>query len=335
MSEKFSVDKLNCLVELHLHLDGAISISSARKLAKLQGISLPESDEELWNMLSVPDGCQDLNEFLTKFDLPCSLLQTKEGIEMAVKNLLEELKDQGVMYAEIRFAPQFLTGKGLSQEEIVGAAIEAALSSPIPCGFILCCMRFDNNHEANLETIRVAKKYLGKGVVAADLAGAEGLFPTYRFSDIFEYAKTLGVPFVIHAGEADGPRSIKDAISFGAKRIGHGVRCLEDMDLAKEIALKRIPLELCPSSNICTAIFKDMSEYPLTKLMDLGINITINTDDSTVVGTSLKKEYQKLIDTFNIGKSDVREFLINAARGSFADEDTKEKLIAEIKNELA
>ena len=220
---KNKIYNMNNLVELHLHLDGALSINNCRKLAKIQNINIPDEDA-ISHMMISSSRCCDLNEFLTKFEFPLSLLQTREGIKEAVKNLQEELIEQGIIYAEIRFAPQLHLKKGLNQEEVVIAAIEGLNSSTLKSNLILCCMRGNNNHEANMETINLANKYLGKGVCAIDLAGAEGLYPTIDFKDIFDYAKELGVPFIIHAGEAAGPKSVYDAICFGAQRIGHGVR---------------------------------------------------------------------------------------------------------------
>jgi adenosine deaminase len=188
-------------VELHLHLDGSVSPDSAKQLAVLCNQKLG-SDEDTLRKLSVGKNCRDLNEYLEKFAFPCSLLQSAECIELAVKNLLCELTDLGVLYSEIRFAPQKHTENGLSQEEAVKAAIDGVNKSSAHASLILCCMRGDSNEEENLETVRVAQKYLGKGVVAIDLAGAEALYPTANFEYVFSLAKELSVPFTVHAGEA-------------------------------------------------------------------------------------------------------------------------------------
>ena len=257
LSEK--IDKMNNLVDLHIHLDGALSLDNCKSIAKLQNISLP-SDEEILNMISLSENCRNLEEFLTKFDFPLSLLQTSIGIKNAIKNLLNELEKQGLIYVEIRFAPQLHTKKGLTQEEVVLSAISAIKSEKIKCNLILCCMRNNNNYEENIQTVSLAKKYLDKGVCAIDLAGAEKLYKTKNFKYVFDYAKELGIPFTIHAGEADGSESVYTAIEYGAKRIGHGVRSIEDSNLVKEIASKNITLEVCPSSNICTSVYKKISD---------------------------------------------------------------------------
>ena len=326
------IDEMNNLVELHLHLDGALSIDSCRKLAAMQNIDIPEDDKELKELLMVSPGCRDLNEFLTKFEFPLSLLQTTEGIKNSVINLQDELIEQGLVYAEIKFAPQLHLNKGLSQDEVVAAAIEGLNSSKLRSNLILCCMRGNDNHEENMETVRVAKKYLGKGVCAIDLAGAEALFPTADFEDIFVYAKELGVPYTIHAGEADGPKSVSDAIRFGTKRIGHGVRSYEDLNVVKQIADQGITLEVCPTSNICTCIYEKVSDMPIKYFMDNNINITINTDDPTVCNTKLKDELKIVTEAFNLTYDDIIKFQLNAINASFASTEIKEEVIKLINN---
>ena len=305
------------LVDLHLHLDGSLSVDIIRKLADVQQILLTESDAELQKKLQVEEGCTSLNEYLTKFDFPLTFLQTKEGIAESVFLLQEELKKEGISYAEIRFAPQPHLQKGLTQDEVVESAVKGLERSDIPAAFILCCMRGREVREQNMETVRMAGKYLGKGVCALDLAGAEALFPTEDYEREFVLAKELGIPFTIHAGEAAGPESVRRAVAFGAKRIGHGVRAHEDAELMKELAEKGIVLELCPTSNLNTAIFSYIKEYPLRKLMDAGVRVTINTDNRMVSNTTLEKEYILLKETFSLTQMEVETLMKNGAEASF------------------
>ncbi len=324
------IDNMNNLVELHLHLDGSISLNNAKSIAKLQGINIP-SDEEVLRLMQVSKDCHDLNEFLTKFDFPLSLMQTKDSIKLAVKNLSDELLSQGIMYAEIRFAPQLHTNKGLTMEEVVNAAIEGMKLSNLKSNLILCTMRGIDTHEKNIETVKLAKKCLGKGVCAIDLAGAEGLYKTSDYEDIFKLAKELDIPFTIHAGEADGPSSVSKAINFGAKRIGHGVRSSEDISLVNSIKDKNITLEICPTSNICTSIYNEVKDMPIKLFMDNNINITINTDDPAICNTSLKEELKKLSQAFNLTYEDIIKFEINAINASFASEKDKLELLNRMK----
>lgn len=320
---------MNNLVELHLHLDGALSIDNCKKVAKIQNIDIP-TDEEMRNMMVINSKCKDLNEFLTKFEFPTSLLQTTEGIKEAVKNLQEELIEQGIIYAEIRFAPQLHTRKGLSQEEVVKAAIEGLNSSSLRSNLILCCMRGSNTHDANIETVKLAKEYLGKGICAIDLAGAEGLYSTKDFEDIFRLANKLGIPFTIHAGEADGPSSVYYAIRFGAKRIGHGVRSIEDPSLINLIKEKDITLEICPTSNICTSVYNEISDIPIKRFIDNGINITINTDDPVICNTTLKEEIDLVKNTFDLTNEDLVKLQLNSINASFASKEVKDEVIERI-----
>ncbi|MCQ2355026.1 MAG: adenosine deaminase [Clostridia bacterium] len=321
----------DCLIDLHLHLDGSLSVKTVRELAAMQNITVPESDAEIRKMLTVSPQCRDLNEYLTKFDFPCSLLQTREAISTAVCALENELKSQGLIYAEIRFAPQKHCEKGLTQDEVVRAAIEGIKRCDFKSNLILCCMRGDDNKKENFETVRTAAKYYGKGVCAVDLAGAEALYKTEEFDDVFSLARKLGIKFTIHAGEADGAESVKKALEFGASRIGHGVRSMSDMELAEKLVKEQIALELCPTSNLNTAIYENLSEYPLPEMMKAGIRVTVNTDNMSVSGTTVRRELTNLIETFDLTKTQVKNILLNAVFASFADEETKSVLAEKIK----
>lgn len=320
-------------IDLHLHLDGSLSLNTVKKLAKMQGIELP-CDEKLRKMLTVSEGCKDLGEYLTKFDFPLSLLQTREAVSEATYLLCNELDDEGCIYAEIRFAPQLHLSKGLTQMQTVRAAIEGFKRSSLRGGLILCCMRDEGNHGLNLDTVSVAEKFLDKGVLALDLAGNEAGYPNEKFADIFSVARERGIPFTIHAGEADGAMSVAEAVKMGAKRIGHGVRSLEDAETVRLLADKKIPLELCPTSNLNTAIFSDISQYPLRELINAGVIVTVNSDNRSVSNTTAAKEIQLLSDTFRLTKAEQKALLINSVSAAFCDEDMKEKLFSAIEDKI-
>ena len=312
------------LIDLHLHLDGSLSLESVRELAAMQNMEVERNDRALLTRLQVSPDCRDLNEYLEKFDYPCSLLQTSAALTKAVANLRRELTEQGLLYAEIRFAPQFHLNEGLTQDQVVEAAVAGLDGEGVKANLILCCMRMPNNHEINLETVRVAAKYLGRGVCALDLAGAEALFPTCDFAEEFALAKKLGVPYTIHAGEADGPESIRKALEFGASRIGHGVRCAEDEALMAELAKRGIPLELCPTSNLQTCIFPKIEDYPMGKLLDAGIRATLNTDNMMVSGVTLSSEMDQIAAFLT--REQLEQLVANSIDAVFADEETKQWL---------
>lgn len=304
-------------IDLHLHLDGSLTPAYVISQAKKQGLDLPVWEEkELVKYMTAPADCRDLNEYLEKFDLPCSVMQTEDALTEAVRDVCRQMEAQGMKYVEIRFAPQLHTKKGLTQRQVTEAAIKGLPQGKgLEAKLILCCMRMENNEKENMETIRMAEEYLGKGVAAADLAGAEAIFPTKSFEPVFRMAREAGVPFTIHAGEADGPESIWTALKFGAKRIGHGVRCLEDETLVEYLREHRIPLEVCPTSNFQTKAVK--GEYPLKKMLEKGLCVTLNTDNTTVSGTTLEKEFEVARTRLGVTEEELEILKANAEKARF------------------
>ena len=316
-------------IDLHLHLDGAVTVDIARKLAALQGITLPAGDNAaLEQLLRVPDDCVSLNDFLKCFDLPLSLMQTPEGIREAVHLIADNIASQGVIYAEIRFAPQLHTRNGMSQEDAVLAALAGLQETDLKVNLILCCMRGEGNDAQNAETLELAGKYLTEdgGVVALDLAGAEALFPTENYRALFARAAEKGIPFTIHAGEADGADSVRAAVSFGAKRIGHGVRIGGDAELIQILKQKNIALELCPTSNRQTHAVEDMRRYPLMDFLNAGLPVTLNTDDMGIEGTTLAQEFRSMEQMFHLTAEQEQILLSNAVNAAFTTDAVRQQL---------
>ncbi len=325
------------MIDLHLHFDGSLLPRTVLELADEQGIALPSREpDELKLFLSAPADCASLNEYLEKFDLPLLVLQTKEAIRKGMFTLASSLKEQGMLYAEIRFAPQLHTRKGLTQEQIVKAALqglgEAMAGSFFKAKLILCCMRGAENREENLQTVRTAAAFLGRGVAAVDLAGAEALYPTGDFAENFSLAKELGVPFTIHAGEADGPESVRAALRMGASRIGHGVRAGEDADLLRELQELQIPLEMCPSSNVQTKAVPCLEKHPVLEYLRKGLLVTVNTDNMTVSDTTMTKEFRLLEERLGMTAEEHRRLLLNAADAAFLTEEERWRLKDVIQN---
>ncbi|SCH40185.1 Adenine deaminase [uncultured Clostridium sp.] len=319
------------MIDLHLHFDGSLLPRTVLELAQEQGILLPAKEpDELKLFLTAPENCKSLNEYLEKFDLPLKVLQTREAVRKAMYILVSSLKEQGMLYAEIRFAPQLHTKKGLSQERVVQAALlgmqEALAGSFFRCKLILCCMRGADNHEENLLTVRTAAAFLGRGVAAVDLAGAEALYPTADFADVFGLARELVVPFTIHAGEADGPESIEAALDFGASRIGHGVRAAEKPELLERLREQRIPLEMCPSSNVQTKAVPSLSRHPVLEFLRQGLCVTVNTDNMTVSDTTIEKEFGLLSRELGMTAEERKKLLLNAADAAFLTSEERWRL---------
>ncbi|MBQ5336098.1 MAG: adenosine deaminase, partial [Oscillospiraceae bacterium] len=322
------IDSLNCLADLHLHLDGSVSVASARRLAAIENVSLPDDDSVLKSMLMVPEDCSDLNEYLERFSLPVSLMQHRESLKAAAEDLCLTLAEKGLMYAEIRFAPQKHCEKGLTQEEVVKAVLDGIAASGFRAGLILCCMRDgSDNHAENLETVRLSYEFKNKGVCACDLAGAEALFPNENYIYVFKEAKRLGVKLTVHSGEALGAGSVRIALENGADRIGHGVRSSEDENVVRLLKEKDIPLEICPTSNINTCVVQNVSELPVRKFMEQGIRVTINTDNMSVSSTDLKNELKKTAKAFGFGVTELKKLIVNAVTASFASDTLKAEFL--------
>ena len=320
-------------IDLHLHLDGAITLDIANKLADLQGITLPASDDKaLEKLLTVPDDCQSLNDFLKCFALPLSLMQTYTGLKESVRLVAENIRSQGVIYAEIRYAPQLHTSQGMTQEDAVKAALDGLKETSLKANLILCCMRGEGNDDANAETLELARKYLVKdgGVVAVDLAGAEALYPTQNYRELFRRAKEYGIPFTIHAGEADGAESVKCAVEFGAVRIGHGIRMYESADVIELVNSRGVTLEVCPTSSRQTHAVEDMSKYPFMKFFADGVRVTLNTDDMAIEGTTLADEFRYMKENFGLTPEQERVILNYAVDAAFTTDEVKERLRKEL-----
>lgn len=301
------------LIELHLHLDGSLRPETVWELAKEQDIKLPANTvDEVRDQMQVPEDCKTLEEYLTRFDLPLLVLQTREALERAAFELTEDLAKEGVTYAEIRFAPQLSIKGGMTQEQAVEAAIEGVKRGmqqypSIRVGLILCCMRGEDNEEWNLQTVEATKKYLGDVVCAVDIAGAESLYPTERFAPVFEKVREYGLPSTIHAGEAAGPESMKTALAFGAKRIGHGVAAVEDPKLVRRLIEEQITLEVCVTSNYQTKVVPSIEAHPIRRLFNAGVRVTVNSDNRTVSNTNVRKELDILRNVFGFKEQEIEK----------------------------
>ena len=216
----------------------------------------------------------------------------------------------------------------MTQEKAILAALDGLRKTTLKVNLILCFMRGDGNMEENYETLKLARKYLVKdgGVVALDLAGAEAQFETSNYKEIFAKAKEYGIPFTIHAGEADGPKSVRDAIEFGAKRIGHGTRAYQDPSVVELIKSRGIFLEMCPTSNKQTFAVEDMSTYPFMDYLHNDIKVTLNTDDMGIERTTLPKEFEYMENKFGLTYSDEKIILRNSIEAAFTTDNVKQQL---------
>lgn len=303
-------------IELHLHLDGSVRYQTLKELLNK---NIDEND------VIAKEKCEDLSDYLTKFDLPIEVMQTRENLERIAYELTEDLVSDNVIYAEIRFAPLKHT-KYLSEEEVVDAVLKGLKRNKlIKTNLILCMMR-DANFTENKKVIDLARKFLKKGVCAIDLAGAENLYKTSSFENLFTLAKEKNIPFTIHAGEADGIESINSAINFGTKRIGHGIRIIDDDKTIEILKKKSILLEICPTSNYQTNVIGRYENHPILNLYKKGINISINTDNRTVSNITLTEEYKLLNKYFKLNIPDFNRINYNSIDYTFLSNGEKEEL---------
>ena len=327
-------------IDLHLHLDGSVLPETAWELARQQGVPLPaDTLEEFRHFIVVTADCRSVNEYLKRFELPLQVLQDKASLARVTRELIGLLASQGLAYAEIRFAPQLHLRGGLTQRDAVEAVLagraEGLAANPgIGAGIILCAMSVgpeSANMAENRETVRLAAEYLGRGVAAVDLAGAEGIVPLKNFAPVFDLAKELGVPFTCHAGDSQGPDTVRDALDFGALRIGHGHHIFEDKALCERAVRDGVTLEICPTSNVQCQSRPGYAEHPAKQLFDMGMRITINTDNMILSGIDLDTEYDHCLNEMGFCRADLLQMLVYSAEAAFLPQPEKEKLLARIR----
>ena len=307
-------------IELHCHLDGSLSRPFIEK--RLGRTVRPEE-------LSVSENCTSLNEYLEKFDLPGRCIMDEEGLSGAAYDLLSQMNEENVCYAEIRFAPHLSETKKMDSRKVIEAVISGMEQGKkdfgIEYGVIVCAMRHHST-EDNMRMIKTAREYLGSGVCAADLAGAEAIYPMSEFKNLFQNTHKIGMPFTIHAGECGSAQNIIDSVEAGARRIGHGIAMRGHSDLIKELAEKGIGIEMCPISNLQTKAVAGPEEYPIREFLNGGLKVTVNTDNRTVSDTTMTKELEFIQNTYGIQDDEIYLLMKNAADVAFAEDYVKDKL---------
>jgi adenosine deaminase len=332
---------------LHDHLDGGLRPATVVELAAEVGHELPATDADglgRWFVAAANSG--SLERYLETFRHTVAVMQTPGGLRRVAAECARDLSDDGVVYAEVRFAPEQHLERGLTLDQVVeavlagfadGAAEAARAGRPIRIGTLLTAMR----HAARSQEIaELAVRHRDVGVVGFDIAGAEAGFPPTRHLDAFEYLQRENFHFTIHAGEAFGLPSIWQAIQWcGADRLGHGVRIIDDITpgspptlgrLAAYVRDKRIPLELCPSSNVQTGAAPSIAEHPIGLLRDLRFRATVNTDNRLMSGTSMSREMALLVEAFGYGWAELQWFTINAMKSAFIPFDERLAIINEV-----
>ncbi|MPZ67262.1 MAG: adenosine deaminase [Pseudonocardiaceae bacterium] len=334
-------------VLLHDHLDGGLRPSTVVELAEQAGYTALPSDDaaELGQWFRAAADSGSLERYLETFAHTVAVMQTPGALRRVAAECAQDLADDGVVYAEVRFAPEQHTEGDLYLEDVVEAVLagfaegSAAAGGTIRTGCLLTAMR----HAArSREIAELAVRYRDSGVVGFDIAGAEAGFPPTRHLDAFEYVRQQNAHFTIHAGEAFGLPSIWEALQWcGADRLGHGVRIVDDIAVSAEgpakigrlaayVRDKRIPLELCPSSNVQTGAAPSIAAHPFGLLAELRFRVTVNTDNRLMSGCTMSSEMAELVDAFGYGWSDLQRFTINAMKSAFLPFDERLALIDDV-----
>ncbi|QUR66568.1 adenosine deaminase [Mycobacterium spongiae] len=335
---------------LHDHLDGGLRPATVLDIAGQIGYDgLPATDiDELATWFHTASHSGSLERYLEPFSHTVAVMQTPEGLYRVAHECVEDLAADSVVYAEIRFAPELHIDRGLSFDEIVDVVLAgfaegektcAAAGRPITVRLLVTAMR----HAAmSREIAELAIRFRDKGVVGFDIAGAEAGYPPTRHLGAFAYMREHNARFTIHAGEAFGLPSIHAALAFcGADRLGHGVRIADDIEvdagggyrlgrLASILRDKRIPLELCPSSNVQTGAVASIAEHPFDLLARTRFRVTVNTDNRLMSDTSMSLEMHRLVEAFGYGWSDLERFTINAMKSAFIPFDQRLEIIDDV-----
>jgi adenosine deaminase len=332
-------------VLLHDHLDGGLRPATIVELAEETGYrDLPTDDPaELGAWMTRGADRKDLLLYLETFAHTVGVMQTSGALERAARECAEDLAADGVVYAEVRYAPEQHLERGLGLEEVVDAVQEGfregMLSTGIRIGTLLTAMR---TAARSLEIADLAVRWRDRGVVGFDIAGAEAGYPPTRHLDAFEHVRRENFHLTIHAGEAFGIPSIWEALQLcGAERLGHGVRIVDDIQteppgeirlgrVAHLVRDRRVPLELCPTSNVHSGAAKSIEEHPIGLLMDLRFRVTVNTDNRLMSATSLSQEFGQLVDAFEIGWGQIGRLTTNAMKSAFIPFDERLELLERV-----
>jgi adenosine deaminase len=328
---------------LHDHLDGGLRPQTVVELAHEYGYHrLPTTDaEELGQWFRAGAYRHELVLYLEGFAHTCGVMQHADALRRVAAECAADLSDDGVVYAEVRFAPELHTDAGLTLDEVVAAVLDGfrigSAGRNITVYAILSAMR---QAARSLEIAECAVRFRDAGVVGFDIAGPEAGFPPTRHLDAFHLVQRENFHATIHAGEAFGLPSIWEAVQWcGAARLGHGVRIVDDIEivdgqarlgrLAAYVRDRRIPLEMCPTSNVHTGAAGSIAEHPIGLLRKLRFRVTVNTDNRLMSGTSMTHEFEELAEAFNYGLDDFEWLTVNALKSAFAPFDERLRIINE------
>jgi adenosine deaminase len=326
--------------DLHVHLDGSLRLETIIDLARIHHVELPSTDPaELARAMNLGQNCGSLVEYLKAFDVTLQVMQHEDALYRVAYELAEDAARENVRYMEVRYAPMLHTRGGLKLTSVVEAVLAGLRAAHDALGvesnIIVCGIR-NISPESSLEMAELAVAYKGRGVVGFDLAGAEYDHPAKHHKKAFQLVRDNNINTTIHAGEAYGPESIAQALHVcGAHRIGHGVRLRENGDLLHYINDHRIPLECCPSSNVQTGAVRDLASHPLKLYFDLGLRVTINTDNRLVTDTSVSQELWHCHTQMGMSLRDIKTMILAGFKSAFLPFHVKQNYMRKVTEELS
>ena len=326
--------------DLHCHLDGSLRLDTVIDLARAQGVRLPTMDRgQLHTLLYAGENVASLEDYLRAFDITLSVLQREDALVRAAYELAEDAHRENVRYLEVRYSPLLHTREGLSPTQVVEAVLlglrKAKRELGIRCGVILCALR-TLPPESSLRIAELCVAFKNRGVVGFDLAGSEDGNPAKVHRQAFQLVIDNNINCTAHAGESFGPDSVHQAIhKCGAHRIGHGTRLDESRDLLNFVNDHRIPLEVCPTSNLQTRAATSWETHPVDFYVDYGLRVTINTDNRLMSGTTVSNELYQCHRHFGWSLQTIKEIVISGFKSAFMPYREKADLVAEISRELA
>ncbi|MBN2530662.1 MAG: adenosine deaminase [Deltaproteobacteria bacterium] len=325
--------------DLHVHLDGSLRLKTILALAEQQKVDLgTDTEDGLIELIGPGKHHASLHDYLQGFEITLKVMQTEEALYRTAFELAEDAAKENIRYMEVRYSPILHTREKLSLAAILEAVLaglrDAEKAFGIRSGVIVCGIR-NISPAVSLRLAELAAAFKNRGVVGFDLAGAEYNNPAKDHLDAFTLILSNNVNVTIHAGEAYGPDSIHQAVHYcGAHRIGHGTRLRENGDLLNYINDHRIPLEVCLSSNVQTSTVADLDNHPFKFYLDLGLRVTLNTDNRLITNTTMTKEYMLAHQHFDFLPCDIIDIAIHGAKSTFMPYDLKKQFIREIKSEV-
>jgi adenosine deaminase len=325
--------------DLHCHLDGSLRLETILDLAKKQQVKLPTTDKgELFKLLYAGDTCSSLDDYLRAFDITLSVMQTEDSLERTAYELAADAHAENVRYLEVRYCPLLHTRAGLRPAQVVEAVVRGLRNAKrelgIRYGVILCAIR-SQGPEASLRIAELCVAFKNRGVVGFDVAGSEVNNPAKLHRHAFQLVIDNNISCTAHAGESFGPDSVHQAIhKCGAHRIGHGTRLVENGDLLNYVNDHRIPLEVCPSSNLQTKAASSWETHPVDFYVDYGLRVTINTDNRLITDTTVTKELHLCHKHYGWSLDQIKDIIVAGFKSSFMPYREKADLLVEVVKEL-